>query len=314
MSFTRARAAGFWTFNSVVAPAEFEHIDDYYKAIDGSGGGAYAPTGVITIGGSGLNVTGQCQLSNIQAATFNCPIVGTEGATITQTTVNTAAITCTGNGTAPGITSTGGAGGSGGIFTAGGGNKYGVEGFGAGTAAGLFAQGGATGNGAIVNAGGGNAHGIAATGAGTGAGIIANPGASGSAVDANGRIIFTGAQPAATADPGANNVLHGTNVCKAWANISTDAVGGITLNDGYNVAGVLILASRIVVTWARVMANSTYTVTFGNLDTTLRFYSVDGPLAMVPATITIVTQNTLFATLDPATNALRFMLQVFARQ
>jgi hypothetical protein len=65
MSFTRTRPPGFWTFNSVVAPSEFEHIDDYSYAIDGLGGGTYAPTALITIGGSGLNVTGPMDATDV---------------------------------------------------------------------------------------------------------------------------------------------------------------------------------------------------------------------------------------------------------
>lgn len=58
MSFTRTRLPGFWTFGSAVLPGEFEHIDDYAYAIDGKAGGTYAPTGLITIGGLGLTVSG----------------------------------------------------------------------------------------------------------------------------------------------------------------------------------------------------------------------------------------------------------------
>lgn len=56
--FTRTRLPGFWTFGSTIAPAEFEHIDNYAYAIDGLNGGTYAPSALLTIGGSGLTVAG----------------------------------------------------------------------------------------------------------------------------------------------------------------------------------------------------------------------------------------------------------------
>lgn len=66
MSFLRIRTPGFWTFNSVVAPSEFEAFDNRYTAIDGTGGGTYAPSALITIGGSGLTVSGPLNASDAQ--------------------------------------------------------------------------------------------------------------------------------------------------------------------------------------------------------------------------------------------------------
>lgn len=87
MAFARARLPGFWTFNSAVSPSEFEHLDDYAYAIDGRGGGAYAPTSVITIGGSGLTVSGPFNASDAQIVDVAGSLTIKLGATL-QTTGN----------------------------------------------------------------------------------------------------------------------------------------------------------------------------------------------------------------------------------
>ena len=56
--FTRARPIGLWIPNSVVDPEEFEHLDDYHLAVDGTGGGEYEPSAAIGIGGAGLGLAG----------------------------------------------------------------------------------------------------------------------------------------------------------------------------------------------------------------------------------------------------------------
>lgn len=57
--FARERLPGFWIFGSVVDPEEFEGIDrDKALAIDGSGGGSYALTAPLVLGGSGVDLLG----------------------------------------------------------------------------------------------------------------------------------------------------------------------------------------------------------------------------------------------------------------
>lgn len=57
--FSRIRAPLGWTLTSVVLPEEWEEFDDRQsKAIDGDGGGTYAPTSQLEIGGAGLKITG----------------------------------------------------------------------------------------------------------------------------------------------------------------------------------------------------------------------------------------------------------------
>lgn len=80
MSFTRTRLPGFWTFGSAVLPGEFEHIDDYAYAIDGKAGGTYAPTGLITIGGLGLTVSGPFIASDADTIDVNGALTINSGA------------------------------------------------------------------------------------------------------------------------------------------------------------------------------------------------------------------------------------------
>lgn len=55
--FTRARLPGLWISGSVVTPAEFEMLDDYYQAVDGRGG-TYAPDDPIIVGEAGVHLSG----------------------------------------------------------------------------------------------------------------------------------------------------------------------------------------------------------------------------------------------------------------
>jgi len=73
---------------------------------------------------------------------------------------------------------------------------------------------------------------------------------------------LTGTQPAATADPGANNIAVATNQSKAWGNVSIGG-GTTTINDGYNVASATISGLGVNIAFARPMANANYSVTFG---------------------------------------------------
>lgn len=71
-----------------------------------------------------------------------------------------------------------------------------------------------------------------------------------------------GGQPALTADPGHNNIVISTLVCKAWGNVSIGG-GVVTKNDGTNFASASISGSNILIGFARNMANAAYSVTYG---------------------------------------------------
>lgn len=71
---------------------------------------------------------------------------------------------------------------------------------------------------------------------------------------------FTNA-PTKNADPGANNVLTGPNIIKAWAHITTNGSGGVTVDDGYNISSVSIAIATIAnITFVRPMLNANYAV------------------------------------------------------
>jgi hypothetical protein len=70
---TRASLAA-WGATPAVLAAEFWSLDNQvYKAINGDDGGTWAPSSAITIGGSGISVTGPAEFSDIQTAEFNGP-------------------------------------------------------------------------------------------------------------------------------------------------------------------------------------------------------------------------------------------------
>lgn len=66
---TRIRSGGLWITGSTITTDELEQLDaNLYAAINGDGGGTWAPSAVITIGGSGLTVTGEARLSDVISA------------------------------------------------------------------------------------------------------------------------------------------------------------------------------------------------------------------------------------------------------
>ena len=74
---TRVRAPGFWISLSTLLPAEMESFDaQLYKAINGDGGGVWAPSAVIEIGGSGIKITGACQVTSLAQLQFGAAITG----------------------------------------------------------------------------------------------------------------------------------------------------------------------------------------------------------------------------------------------
>jgi len=63
---------GDWSAVTTVQPTWMTALDrQLFKAINGDEGGSWAPSSVITIGGSGLTVTGPCSLSNCNGIFLN---------------------------------------------------------------------------------------------------------------------------------------------------------------------------------------------------------------------------------------------------
>lgn len=190
-----------------------------------------------------------------------------------------AAIEAIGDLNFPGI-STSSPGGAGIVSFAGGTNGAGVETTGSGTGPGILSVGGSAGPGGIFTAGtGGNAHGLSATGHGTYAGIVGIGGASGPGVIASagtaptataptnalrvsGYASFTGADPNLGINPGADNVVHGMNITKAFGRAFLGGAPPYTFMDGYDVNATLTVTGfgTFRVTMLRAMADTKYSV------------------------------------------------------
>ncbi len=70
--FVNVRAGAVWAGTSDLLSAEMAVFDtQLFKAINGDGGGTWAPSAVITIGGSGMDVTGPFTAANIGTSTLS---------------------------------------------------------------------------------------------------------------------------------------------------------------------------------------------------------------------------------------------------
>lgn len=260
----RIRPVGFWTFNSSVSPSEFETIDAQLAGSIAGSGGTYAPSSVLTIGGSGLTVSGPLNASDGQVIDVKSSLTISLGATLQLTgnqVVNSGAI----------VGFTGGS-----FLTLSSGSTF------------------------TMNSG--STASIAATTTMSGALTYSN--AAG--------ISMTGTQPVPTASPGVNAV-HATSQSKAWANIATDGLGGITLNGGFNVASVNIVSTSIVIHFAEPLADTDYSVQANGFDGVPRFYPVANG-GLFTSTVTIDVKNVAGSTVDPASSVIKMMVDVKGRQ
>jgi hypothetical protein len=82
-------------------------------------------------------------------------------------------------------------------------------------------------------------------------------------IEAVGPVTLTGAAPAPTADPGADNRLQTGNLVLAHGKVDFNA-GVVTINGGYNVASASISISvQANIVFVRAMADAHYTVVLG---------------------------------------------------
>ncbi len=97
MHFVRIRSSGLWITGSTITTDELEQLDaNLYAAINGDAGGTWAPSSLITIGGSGMTVSGPLRGSDIIAATWNAGGTATfTGAATIATFDNSALLTVT---------------------------------------------------------------------------------------------------------------------------------------------------------------------------------------------------------------------------
>jgi hypothetical protein len=129
-------------------------------------------------------------------------------------------------------------------------NALAVSATGTGTARGGAFQGGTTsGPGILGQGGGGNAPGVQGQANGTGPAFEA----------LTGGFKYSGAQPAVADDPG-TNTTHATGACKAWALITTDGAGNVTVVDGLNIDSAAIASTVLTVTLVNGFAGTAYAV------------------------------------------------------
>ena len=272
------------------------------------GDAEYTPAIAVTVGGGGIWIksTGWRLLSGSQISNYGGSFVGQTGIS--------------------GITATGGASGGHGVQAQGGAGGTGITATGGSLAAGGVFNGGASGaNGVIATATGNGAGGvftgnrsgagITATGGATGKGIVCDSGSSTVvAIDiGTGNAQFTGAQPAATADPGMDQYLCPTNILKAWAMIQVSG-GTATLLDGYNIASVAVVSTtHVLVTFARAFASVNYAPTVANCDNSSNQPNTDYS-TRTTSTIRINWRDDAGVSVDPSAVSLRVALHVMGRQ
>lgn len=88
MSFDRVRAPGAWLDNGVLLPEELDAFDtNLSNAIDGAGGGAYAPSAPIVIGGAGVQLDVPCTFDELAGG-----FVNTAALQATSSTLHDAAV------------------------------------------------------------------------------------------------------------------------------------------------------------------------------------------------------------------------------
>lgn len=125
-----------------------------------------------------------------------------------------------------------------------------------------------------------NAVALTATGNGTAAAAKFHAGTASTATDPtvavelmNGHLKLSGTNP--NSNEGFANTLTPMNVPKAWARITTDGVGGVSIASGFNVASVATGVNVVDVTLTTALANTTSyaaVVTGEGIGTTMLLY------------------------------------------
>lgn len=297
MTFPRIRAPGTWILGSVLQPGEEELFDDHQaNAIDGRDGGAYAPSAVLTIGGSGMHVTATLTADDLRAHVNDGQtlVIDPGGAIQVEAAGADIGVINVLDGARILVNADSGAGGAllvcdgdayfnnGATVEIRSGAALDVKSGSATTIAGALTVTGltafnTTGSlhdvsfGATTKAyfAGNSTHPVefAYTPRITTAGpVLIDPAASAdtdAAVMVQSGLIRLDAAPSATTDPGADAVVCAGNVTRARATAHSDGVGGIIVDGGFNVAGVGLIGSAgaqgVRLTFARAMPDTTYT-------------------------------------------------------
>jgi len=256
-----------------------------------------------------------------------------------------------GSGTGDGLRSTGGGtSGYGGFFTGTGalsgvygtsnGAGTGLQGQGGPTGVGVYGQGGATsGRGGDFLGGGTSSAGIRATGGGpNGPGVEAVAVGSGVAVEATGAMHTNDsvyADVVCQAGTTSTNIMRGTysefagvithpasnasikhhvrpiNTVRAWASITTDGAGAITLEDGAGISAVAIAGNNITVTFVDAFANTKYACLVSGYDGSVGTGTPKFAVYLPNNTTTVATVQ---IGSNPATTIINLYFQAIGRQ
>ena len=216
--------------------------------VTGNGGGTFTNTTT----GSGVTATGGP--------------TGGAGVTAAGGTTNGRGVTATGTGTAPGVYAAGGATAAGVEAVGGATNGAGVIAIGGGTAAGILATGGNSSGHGVVGTGGTGGRGGQFTGSAGNEGVRAIAGTAATAsVQRNALGIVDGYVGFAAVNPDSDipfqNAITPANIIKAFAKITTDGLGGVTLNTGFNITGVALNTGAVVITFAQDFSSANFVCT-----------------------------------------------------
>jgi hypothetical protein len=111
--------------------------------------------------------------------------------------------------------------------------------------------------------------------------------------------------------------LDAVNVPKAWGHVTTDGVGGVTLDDGYNITSVAVGVGGVTITFAQAFANTNFALVVTGAESTLLhlYMEVDGGATRTTTTclVAAILTSTL-ANFDLSANIGRFSFVVFGRQ
>lgn len=128
-----------------------------------------------------------------------------------------------------------------------------------------------------------------------------------------GSISFTGTQPAAGADPGAN-VANALTQSRAWGKITCNGLGAVTVDDNLGIASASVTSTYVQLTFARAFAGANYAPTITSLDgTTVRHYQSNAS-TMTGTTLRVHVFDSAGAVVDPTANICRFSIDAKGRQ
>lgn len=124
-------------------------------------------------------------------------------------------------------------------------------------------------------------------------------------------VLFSGTPPASNVDPGANRA-HATSLIRCSGTITTDGIGGSTVDEGLNIASVAV-GSAIRITFARAFANNDYTVvaTSGNGGDE---FCIVSRSTSTTTFVDVLMRSVSTGAINPSSTACTFYVQITGRQ